>query len=251
MTLKSIFILPLAIAACCLTAYADDNTDTTKADEDHVIVITADGDTIDGYIRSDLKTGLKNMFSKTGSIRQYINVGKEPKGGETRRYNASEVKEYRFVEPTEAYPEGAVCVSELINSPGLFKPNNIVRGFAWELDRRESGSVLRWDVFESTGGRNSITTLVPAVGIKFKGAKAAFAVMVNGRFSDWYMRNYLKKQYPELKDAWEEYYHDCEDAKAHRKELTDNVSTALLFYEEFLRTHAPLNDTSADGKKKK
>lgn len=249
MTLKS--ILPLAITCCCLTANADNNVDTTKADETHVLVIMADGDSIDGYIRSDLKTGLKNMFSKTGLIRQYINIGKEPKGGDTRRYKASEVKLYRFLEANEAYPEGAVCVSEFINAPGMFKPNNCVKGFAWELDHRDSGSVLRWDVYESTGGRNSVTTIVPAIGIKFKGAKAAFLVMANGRFNDWYMMNYLKKQYPELKEAWDDYYHNCEDAKAHRKELTDNPSTALLFYENFLLTHAPLNDTTPDENNKK
>lgn len=240
MTFKPLLLF--AVALTCLTAAAEKNDDETEGNDTHVLVVLADGDTIDGYIRSDLKTGLKNLFSKTGSIRQYINIGEKPKGGDTRRFNASEVKEYRFLEATEAYPEGAVCVSELINAPGMFRPNNCVRGFAWELDRRESGSVLRWDVFESTGGRNSQSRLVPAVGIKLKGAKAAFGIMVNGRFFDSYLMNYLKKQCPELKKAWDEYYHKCDDAKAHRKELTDNVSTALLFYEDYLRTHEPIKD---------
>lgn len=246
MTIKK--LLFIAMASSCLTIPAAAADDDTKAEETHVQVILENGDTIIGYIRSDLKTGLKNMFSKTGSIRQYINIGKEPKGGDTQRYSAPEVKEYRFLEPTEAYPEGAVCVSDFISSPGLFKPRNVVRGFVWELDRRESGSVLRWDVWESTGGRNSVNRLVPAVGIKFKGANAAYPVMVNGRFSDAYLMIYLKKQYPELKDAWEEYYGKCDDAKAHRKELLDNVSTALLFYEDFLKTHAPLDDTAPTKK---
>jgi len=223
------------------TAYADD-----KAEENHVQVIMANGDTITGYVRHDLKTGLKNMFSKTGSIRQYINVGLEPKGGDTKRYSAKEVNHYRFLEATEAYPEGAVCVSERINSPGLFKPSRCVRGFAWELDRRDSGSVLRWDVWETTGGRNSVSRLVPAVGLKLKGSRAAYIVMVNGRFNDSMLRLYLKKQYPELKEAWEAYYHKGKDAKAHRKELTDNVSTALLFYEDFLKTHEPINDVAVE-----
>ncbi|MDE5687327.1 MAG: hypothetical protein K2I18_01715 [Paramuribaculum sp.] len=244
-------LLFLAMVTFCLTASAATADDDTKATETHVQVILENGDTITGYIRSDLKTGLKNMFSKTGSIRQYINIGAEPKGGATKRYSAPEVKEYRFLEPTEAYPEGAVCVSDFINSPGMFKPRSIVRGFAWELDRRESGSVLRWDVWESTGGRNSVNRLVPAVGIKFKGANAAYPIMVNGRFSDAYLMIYLKKQYPELKEAWDEYYYKCEDAKAHRKELLDNVSTALLFYEDFLKTHAPLDDTTPAESSKK
>ena len=71
---KPLFILLVAAASSHFAA-ADDN-----ADEKHVQVVTASGDTIEGYIRSDLKTGLKNLFSKTGSIRQYINVGEEPKG---------------------------------------------------------------------------------------------------------------------------------------------------------------------------
>lgn len=244
------YFMPLIIAAThWLVAAADDKlVDNTKAEENFVTVIMTDGDTITGYIRSDLKTGLKNMFSKTGSIRQYINVGREPKGGETKRYSASEVKEYRFL-PTEGYPDGAVCVADTINSPGLFKPLGCVRGFAWELDRRDSGSVLKWDTWESTGGRNSTSRLVPAIGVKLKGSNAAYMILLNGRFNDSYLMIYLKKQYPELKKAWEEYYKKGPDAKAHRKELTDNLSTVLAFYENFLQTHDPI--VHKEDKKKK
>lgn len=236
------FFLSLILsAAISLTAFG-----AKDPDEYHVQVILANGDTVTGYIRNDLKTGLKNMFSKTGSIRQYVNVGEEPNGGPTKRYSAKEVREYRFTEPTEGYPDGAVCVSEMINSPGVFKPLKYVRGFAWELDRRESGSILRWDVWESTGGRNSVSRLVPAVGVKFKGAPATFILAVNGQFNDWYLTYYLKKNYPELKEAWEQYYHKGKDAKAHRKELLDNPSTALAFYEDFILTNPPLNDENND-----
>ena len=236
MNLRPLLIILVAAVSANFAAAVD------NSDDKLVQVITLSGDTITGYIRSDLKTGLKNLFSKTGSIRQYINVGKEPKGGDTRRFSASEIKEYRFLEPTEAYPEGAVCVAELINAPRMFKPANYVRGFAWELDRREGGSVLRWDVYESTGGKNSVSRLVPVIGLKLKGAKAAFGVMLNGRFNDSMLMLYLKKQHPELKEAWDEYYHKCPDAKAHRKELLDNVSTGLLFYETFLCDNNPIDD---------
>lgn len=227
----------LAAATVAFQAFANDS-----ADEKHVQVITADGDTITGYIRSDLTTGLKNLFSKTGSIIQYINIGEEPKGGKTTRFNASQVKEYRFLETSEAYPEGEVCVSVNINSPVPFKPGKCVRGFAWELDRRESGQVLQWNVYETTGGKNSVSRLVPAVGLKLKGANAAYIIIVNGRVADSMLRLYLKKKHPELKKAWEDYYHKGSDAKAHRKELLDNPSTALMFYERFIQTNEPVND---------
>ncbi|MBD5233241.1 MAG: hypothetical protein HDS65_03580 [Bacteroidales bacterium] len=229
-------------AACCAAfpAVAEDSDE--KAESSHVEIILADGDTITGYMRNDAKTILKNMFSKTGTIRQYINVGKEPKGGETQRYNAPQICQYRFLEATEGYPEGAICVSDMINSPGLFKPMRFVRGFAWLRDRRESGSIMRWDVWESTGGQNSITRLVPAIGVRFKGAAGAIPVMVNGRFSDSLMLIYLKKKYPDLYKAWNEYFHKSKDAKAHRREFSDNPSSALLFYEDFMQTHDPLND---------
>lgn len=235
------FISLILTVASCFTAFAEKDPD-----EYHVQVVLTDGDTVTGYIRNDLKTGLKNLFSKTGSIRQYINIGKEPKGKETTRYSASEIKEYRFLQPTEGYPDGAVCVSEMINAPIMFKPAHYVRGLAWELDRRESGSILRWDVYESTGGRNSVSYLVPAIGIKLKGAKGAFVIMANGKFNDMYFTLYLKKKYPELKKAWDEYYHKGKDAKAHRKELTDNPSTALMFYEDFLLSNPPINDEDAN-----
>ncbi|MBD5283943.1 MAG: hypothetical protein HDS31_04995 [Bacteroides sp.] len=218
-------------------------------DDYHVKIVLADGDTIEGYIRNDLKTGLKNLFSKTGSIRQYVNFRLDSVNGETKRYNAKEIKEYRFVEPTEGYPEGKACVSELIHQPSPFKRSRYVTGLAWELDKRDSGKVLRWDVFESTGGRNSVVYLVPAIGIRLKGLKAAYLITANGKFNDFEFRYNLKKKYPEFHKAWLDYYHKGPDAKAHRKEFSDNPSTALLFYEDYLLTNPPLHDeedSSAD-----
>ena len=211
-------------------------------EEYHVRAILFSGDTITGYIRNDVKTGLKNIFSKSGSIRQYVNISDQPKGGDSKRYSASELREYRFLESTEGYPDGEVCVSARINSPLPFKPNYNLRGFAWELDRRDSGSILQWQVWQSTGGQNPINRLVPVVGLRLKGARATYSLFINGGFSDALLLNYLKKQYPELKKAWEEYYHKGKDAKQHCQELKDNPSTALLFYEKFLETHEPLSD---------
>ncbi len=231
------FIVFLIVTASWLSAFAEKDPENY-----HVQVVMATGDTITGYIRNDLKTGLKNMFSKTGSIRQYINVSDSPDGGTSKRYSSSEIKEYRFLEPNEAYPDGKTCISEMINQPGLFKPLRYVRGLAWEYNKRESGSILGWDVFESTGGRNSVSRLVPATGIKLKGAPAAFPIIINKLYRPWYLMHYLKKNYPELHKAWENYYDKGKDSKAHRKELLDNPSTALLFYEEFLKNNPPLND---------
>ncbi len=236
MKIKLIVTLFLA-ASAAYSAYAEKDPD-----EYHVQVILADGDTITGYVVNDLKTGLKNMFSKTGSVRQYVNVSTEFKGGEKKRYNASEIKEYRFLEPTEGYPEGAVCVSEMINSPIMFKPLNYMRGLVWELDRRESGAILKWEVWQSSGGRNSVSRLVPVIGVKFQDAPAAFIVSANGAFNDWYLMHYLKKNDQQLYEAWNGYYHKGTDAKAHRKELLDNPSTALLFYEDFRKTNPGTSD---------
>ena len=242
--MKLRFCITLILAAAAgLSAFGAKDPDEYRAQ-----LILANGDTVIGYIHNDLKTGLKNMFSKTGSIRQYVNLGEQLDGGKTKRYGAKEVREYRMLNSTEAFPEGEVCVSTMINSPALFKPLKYVRGFAWERDRRESGQILRWDVWETTGGQNSVSRLVPAIGVKFKGAPAAFILMVNGMMNDWYLCHYLKKNYPALLEAWNAYYHEGDDAKAHRKELTDNPSTALLFYENFLRDNPPLDDDAEAGK---
>lgn len=236
MRLKN-FLTALLCLSLWIPAYAG-----SDPEEYHVEVTLFNGDVFTGYIRNDLKTGLKNMFSKSGSIRQYVNVAQQPHGGETKRYNASEVKEFRFLEPTEGYPDGAVTVSEQICAPIPFKPNASVRGFAWEHDRRESGSILQWNVWESTGGKNSINRLVPAIGVKFKGAKAAYGIIINGRVSLALLLNYLKKQHPEFRDALNQYYNKGKDSKAHRQELVDNPSTILQFYEEFIKTHDPIAD---------
>lgn len=225
-----------------IMALSPDVVAKSDPEESLVEVTLFNGEKIDGYLRYDLKTGLKNIFSKSGSVQQYINVADLPKKGATHRYSASEVKEYRFLETSEAYPEGAVIVSEMINSPLPFKPNACVRGFARELFRGENGSILKWDVWETTGGRNSVSRLVPAIGVKLKGAKAAYSILVNGRFSDALLLNYLKKQSPELKDFINQYYDKGKDSKGHRNELKDNPSTFLSVYNEFLQSHEPLAD---------
>lgn len=240
MRFKYLIVICAALSVC-ISAMAKDN-----AEDRHVRAILFSGDTIEGYLRNDLKTGLKNIFSKTGSIHQYINIGVEPKGGETKRYSASEVKEYRFLEPTEGYPEGAAVVSEKINSPLIFKPHSCVRGFAFELDRRESGSILEWKVWEDTGGKNSTRRLVPVVGVKFNGAKAAYCIIHNGSISTALLMHYLKKQSPEFREVLDNYYNKGKDSKAHRKELKDNPSTILLLYENFIKENKPLDDPEAN-----
>ena len=245
MKIRSIILATffVAIALPCM-AKKEKKVENAQNDKEdvHVEVILFSGDTINGYLRSDLKTGLKNMFSKSGTINQYINVGEQPKGGETRRLSASEVKEYRFLEPTEAYPEGARTISERINSPIPFKPHASLRGFAYVKDTRECGSILWWRVWKSYGGRNTQYRLVTAVGVKLKGAKAAYPLMVDGMIEMWGIMNYLKKKSPELYKVVNEYYYKGKDSKAHRRELLDNPSTFLVLYEDFLKTHEPISD---------
>ncbi len=236
MNLRTI-LAALALIALCLCASAKSDPESV-----HVQVVLFSGDTITGYLRNDLKTGVKNFFSKSGSIQQYINVGEEPKGGETQRLSASQVKEYRYLQTTESDPEGAVVVSERINAPVMFKPNASVRGFARELDRRDNGSIIRWQVWESYGHQGSQRRLVPVVGVKFRGSKAAYIIVHNGGFTSALLMNYLKKASPEFREVLNQYYQKGKDAKAHRKELVDNPSTILLLYDEFLKTHPALDD---------
>lgn len=235
----------MALMASPALPAKDDNPESN-----HVKVTLVDGTEIDGYLRNDLKTGLKNMFSKTGTIRQYINVGAERKGGETTRYSAKDVKEYRFLEATEAWPDGAVFVSEYINTPGPFKPLNCKRGFAQEMNRTDCGKILRWTVTVQEGGRNTRIRYVPAIGVKFNGAKCAFPLFIDGGHSNSILLHYLKKQNPELKKTIEQYFNKGKDAKAHRKELAENPSIILDLYADFIAEHGPLADPEEDKDRK-
>lgn len=245
MKLKFFVCGAIAMAAVAVAAAKDENPESS-----HVKITLVDGTEVDGYLRNDLKTGLKNMFSKTGTIRQYINVGKERKGGETTRYSSKDVKEYRFLEATEAWPDGAVFVSEYISTPRMFKPNNCSRGFAQELDRTDCGKILRWTVTVQEGGQQVRIRYVPAIGVKFNGAKCAFPILVEGKHSAALLLNYLKKQAPELKKLIETTFYKGKDAKARRKELAENPSIMLDLYAEYLQTHEPLNDPDENKDRK-
>ena len=88
-------------------------------------------------------------------------------------------------------------VSERINSPLPFKPNYCVRGFVWGCDKRESGSILRWDIWQTNAA--GIRIFVPVIGVKFKGAKAAYGIILNGTNTLARLLYYLKKQNPDFK----------------------------------------------------
>ena len=191
-----------------------------RADENesnHVEVLLNDSTRVEGYWHTDFKTGVKRVFSKTGSINQYITIKDSAKDGESRTYKAPEVIEYRFLEPSEEFPEGTIFVSEEINTPGMFKPNRCVRGFALLLYRSE-------------------------IGVKFKGARAAYMFMMNGRHYPFYMNNYLKKAAPEFKKYLDEYFDKSPDKKAHQQELKDNPAILISLYEDYLKTHDQIND---------
>lgn len=87
---------------------------------------------------------------------------------------------------------------------------------------------------------------MPAIGVKFNGAKGAIPVLQNGRFNSALLKYYLKKQAPELKDMIEQRYDKGKDKKASRKELTENPSVILELYDEYLKTHDALNDPVTD-----
>lgn len=225
----------LIAASAAMYLHAGDN------ESNRVEVLLADSTRVEGYWSTDFKTGMKRIFSKTGSINQYIRI-KDGPDGEAKTYTAPEVIEYRFLEGREDFPQGTVFMSENINTPGMFKPNRFVRGFALVLNRNDAGAILKWSVFEQTGGKNSVSQLVPAIGVKLKGARAAYGLMMNGRYFPFYLMNYLKKAAPEFKAMLEDYFDKGPDSKAHREELKDNPSIVLTLYSEYLKTHAPIND---------
>ena len=58
MRFKYLIVICAALSVC-ISAMAKDN-----AEDRHVRAILFSGDTIEGYLRNDLKTGLKNIFQK-------------------------------------------------------------------------------------------------------------------------------------------------------------------------------------------
>lgn len=63
--------------------------------DNYVRVVKMNGDTIYGYLHNDAKTMAKNLFSKSGTLQQYINISEEPDSKGTR-YSADEVSEIRW-----------------------------------------------------------------------------------------------------------------------------------------------------------
>ena len=248
MAMKLKFLLYTAIALASVT------TASAKEDENpesnHVVVTLADGSTVDGYLRNDFKTGLKNFFSKN---RHYKTVYQHRQRAQRGRDQALQRERCQGIPLHRGYggiPEGAVFVSEYINTPAMFKPHKCKRGFAQELNRTDCGKILKWTGTVQEGGRNVRIRYVPVIGVKFNGAKATYSLFIDGNHSNALLLNYLKKQAPELKKVIEQYFNKGKDAKMHRKELAENPSIILDLYAQYLRDHEPINDPEEDKDRK-
>lgn len=129
-----------------------------------------------------------------------------------------------------------------MNSPLMFKPKHYTRGFTWLWDRRPAGCIVKWEAWETTGGQNPVSRLVPAVSVYFEGTKGAYMLYCNGSVSFGRLYHYMKNAAPEFHKMLKEYYGDSPDAKAHCNELKDNPSRILDLYEEYLKTHDYIDD---------
>lgn len=208
--------------------------------DNYVRVVKMNGDTIYGYLHNDAKTMAKNLFSKSGTLQQYINISEEPDSKGTR-YSADEVSEIRWFDSNIA-PNTRVSMS--VNAPRMFKAKNYTRGFTWLWDRRPAGSIIKYEVWETSGGRNPVSRLVPVVSVYFEGARGAYMLFSNGSVSLALLYHYMKDAASEFHKMLKEYYGDSPDAKAHCNELRDNPSTILDLYEEYLKTHDYIDDRS-------
>ncbi len=206
--------------------------------DNYVHVVKMNGDTIYGYLHNDAKTIAKNLFSKSGTLQQYINISEEPESKGTR-YSADDVSEIRWFDNNIA-PNTRVSMS--VNAPRMFKAKNYTRGFTWLWDRRPAGSIIKYEVWETSGGRNPVSRLVPVVSVYFEGAKGAFMLSSNGSVSFALLYHYMKDAAPEFHKMLKEYFGDSPDAKAHCNELKDNPSIILDLYEEYLKTHDYIDD---------
>lgn len=206
--------------------------------DNYVRVVKINGDTIFGYLHNDVKTIAKNLFSKSGSLLQYINISEEPDSKATR-YSADEVSEIQWFNNHLA-PNTRVSMS--MHSPLMFKFKHYTRGFTWLWDRRPGGSIVKWEAWDTTGGKNPVRRLVPVVSVYFEGTKGAFILYYNNSVSLSQLYHYMKEAAPEFHAILNEYYDNSPDWKAHRKELKDNPSTILALYEDYLQTHDCIND---------
>lgn len=99
---------------------------------------------------------------------------------EGTRYSADDVSEIRWFDNNIA-PNTQVSMS--VNARRMFKAKNYTRGFTWLWDRRTGGCIVKYEVWDTSGGRNPISRLVPVVSVYFEGARGAFMLCYNGSVS--------------------------------------------------------------------
>ncbi len=229
---KNFFAMVCLMLVALVGTSATMNAEPKKKDK--VVVTLNDGTTVEGYIKNDLGSGLKRLFSSSGSIQSFVKVSPAEDGKNAVTYKAKDIKGYRYVD------DGTEYESSDYNSAVPFKWNKKTRGLFRVEKRLENGTIYYYQTYVSRGGRNSVSYLVDTYGVKLRGDDRIYNLLVGGKSSGFHFFYSLEKLGPKaLSDKYDEYFKD----KARVKEMEDDPTVIIRVYDEYLKSNPPINRT--------
>lgn len=202
--------------------------------KDKVIVTLNDGTTVEGYEKNDVGSGLKRLFSSSGSIVSFVKVSPTEDGKNAKTYKAKDIKGYKYAYDSIEYE------TQEFNAPVPFKWNNKTKGLFRVEKRMENGTIYSYQTWKSTGGKNQVSRLVTTYGVKLRGDDRIYNIILDGRIDMTYLALSLSKLGPkELAEKYNEYFKD----NGHCKELVDDPTLIIRIYDEYLKTNPAISRT--------
>lgn len=166
---------------------------TTPAEEHHVKVTMANGDTISGYVQ-------KYWFEGTLLKRPNYSftMSPTPDGKGARQYDADEVTSITFTQKTSKDGRYDHLVSMPVATPTMFNKGKTKQCLVYVEQKGESGDIYWWNGYDQQDmqlGKLNISTIY---GFRLKGDNVVVPFMTGSVVSLNAMRLRYKKTQPEL-----------------------------------------------------
>lgn len=220
--MKRILLLATLFAISAAGAQAQ----SLKKDPDsyHVIITLANGEKVDGYLKSGWHAENSLLKKENYSFK----VIKDLQDKEPVKYTAEEVLSVEYTDTTEANPDGIRWESRPLASPGIGDRYRTIPRLLCVDKEGENATIYWWKVWVWGGINNSQRRLATFCGIRFHNDPENIVYPY-----DLVTTMLMDKNHPGLKEFCKNWFKGPE-GKVRKKESRDDETWILDMYDAYL-----------------
>lgn len=192
----------------------------------HAVITLRNGETVDGYLRSDRGPRPSHMTAKMANYK--IGIVSDPGSEKVSEYSVDQIESLVYTEPSNRYPEGERWEVKHYALPTVYKQGKSFPVLMCVENRSPGGTIYRYRGLRAPEAGKTSATMRDGLCIQFKDIDVVYD------YELWeQMLLGLKKKNPRLREALKKYYDKGPDHKEHRRELKESPSSLLQFCDAF------------------